>query len=166
MRSDLFLKPTQIDLSVCIADKEGIRRMNPQRFAMEHLDAIVSIDSVQHLIVGYKDVRDDEFWVLGHMPGMPILPGVIMCEAAAQLTSYYTAQAGVITGKILGLGGIDNARFRQAVRPGDRLVLVGKGVRVNRRQTIFGVQGFVNGSMAFNCDIIGLPIADKVGVPS
>ncbi|VTS04722.1 3-hydroxyacyl-ACP dehydratase FabZ family protein [Tuwongella immobilis] len=162
MRSDLFLEPSQIDLSVCIADKQAIRQMNPQRFAMEHLDAIVSIDSEQHLIVGYKDVRDDEFWVSGHMPGLPLLPGVIMCEAAAQLTSYYTAQTGVITDKILGLGGIDNARFRQSVKPGDRLVLVGKGVRVNRRQTIFSVQGFVNNQLAFNCDIIGLPIADKV----
>ena len=41
---------------------------------MEHLNGIVFIDPIQHLCVGFKDVRDDEFWVRGHMPDYPILP--------------------------------------------------------------------------------------------
>ena len=72
-----------------LADREAIRQVNPQRFEMEQLTAIVYVDPVNHVIVGYKDVRHDEFWVRGHMPDYPLLPGVLMCEAAAQLCSYY-----------------------------------------------------------------------------
>ena len=52
---------------------------------MEQLDGHRPPRPEQHLVVGYKDVRADEFWVRGHMPGNPLLPGVLMCEAAAQL---------------------------------------------------------------------------------
>ena len=60
------------------------------------LDGIVLIDPGRHLIVGYKDVRPDEFWVRGHMPGFPLLPGVLMCEAAAQLSCYYAVSQKVV----------------------------------------------------------------------
>ena len=68
------------------------------------------------------------------MPGYPLLPGVLMCEAAAQLCSYYCSQAGLLQGDFIGFGGMENVRFRGMVRPGDRLVLVAKGMRLHRRQ--------------------------------
>ena len=80
-----------IDPAHVLADREAIRKILPQRFEMEQLDAIVHLDGAAGLVVGYKDVRHDEFWVRGHMPGYPILPGVLMCEAAAQLCSYQIA---------------------------------------------------------------------------
>ena len=49
-------------------------------------------------------------------------------------------------------------RFRGPVHPGDRLVLVGKGTRMNRRQTVFNVQGFVGNTMVFHADVIGVPL--------
>ena len=54
---------------------------------------------------------------------------------------------------------MEDVRFRGAVRPGDRLVLVGKGVRVHRRQTIFNVQGFVGHDWCSSADIIGVPLS-------
>ena len=54
---------------------------------MEHLNGVNYYDH-NGKIVGYKDVREDEFWVEGHIPGRPLLPGVIMIEAAAQLASF------------------------------------------------------------------------------
>ncbi len=64
---------------------------------------------------------------------------------------------GVIgVGSILGFGGLENVRFRGTVRPGDRLVLLGKGIKLHRRQTIFNVQGFVGKSLVFHADIIGV----------
>jgi 3-hydroxyacyl-[acyl-carrier-protein] dehydratase len=61
----------------------------------------------------------------------------------------------------MGFGGMENVRFRGIVRPGDRLVLIAKAIRIHRRQTLFNVQGFVSGTMVFHGDIIGMPIVRK-----
>src|SRR5438034_9862034 len=110
-----------------MADLDAIRRVNPQRFEMEQLTAIVHVDTSRHLIVGYKDVRADEFWVRGHMPGFPLLPGVLMCEAAAQLCGYYISVYAPMPSDFIGFGGMESVRFRGQVSPGERLVLVAKG---------------------------------------
>jgi 3-hydroxyacyl-[acyl-carrier-protein] dehydratase len=156
---DLILDPATLDLTRVVADREAIRRVNPHRGQMEHLTAVVHMDTREHVIAGYKDVRADEFWAAGHFPNYALLPGVIQCEAAAQLLCYYAVVNDVSPGALLGLGGLDGARFRGPVRPGDRLVIVGKGVRVHRRQTIFDAQGFVGTEMVFHCRVMGLPIA-------
>jgi 3-hydroxyacyl-[acyl-carrier-protein] dehydratase len=158
MPPPLILDPSTIDCSHVIADGPAIEKVNPHRYEMNHLSAVVLMNTTDHIIAGYKDVGRDEFWVRGHFPEAPILPGVIQCEAAAQLLCYYATVNKVMTGFILGLGGLENARFRRPVRPGDRLVIVGKGIRVHRRQTIFTAQGFVGNSLAFHCDVIGVPI--------
>lgn len=158
MPPPLHLDPAQLDLDRVVADTERIREVNPQRFEMEQLTAIILVDPGRQIVAGYKDVRPDEFWVRGHMPGYPLLPGVLMCEAAAQLCSYYTRLHGPFQGDFIGFGGLEEVRFRSPVRPGDRLVLVGKAVRLNRRQTVFNVQGFVGTTMAFHADVIGVPL--------
>jgi 3-hydroxyacyl-[acyl-carrier-protein] dehydratase len=158
MPPELHLDPSQLDFGRVLADREQIRKVNPQRFEMEQLNAIVLIDHENHLIAGYKDVTTDEFWVRGHMPGYPLLPGVLMCEAAAQMCSYYVVLSGLLQGDFIGFGGMENVRFRGPVRPGDRLVLVGKGLRLHRRQTIFNVQGFVGPAMVFHADILGMSL--------
>jgi 3-hydroxyacyl-[acyl-carrier-protein] dehydratase len=104
--------------------------------------------------------------VRGHMPDYPLMPGVLMCEAAAQLCSYYIMTNGLMQGDFLGFGGMENVRFRGPVRPGDRLVLIGKGTKMQRRQTIFNVQGFVGTTMVFHADIIGVPLVRQRPAPS
>lgn len=161
MPPEFHLDPAQLDLDRVLADQDAIRRINPQRFEMEQLTAIVYVEPRQQLIAGYKDVRADEFWVRGHMPDYPLLPGVLMCEAAAQLCTYYIVTQGLLQGDFIGFGGLENVRFRSPVRPGDRLVLIGKGVRIHRRQTIFNVQGFVGKTMVFHADVLGVPLTRK-----
>jgi 3-hydroxyacyl-[acyl-carrier-protein] dehydratase len=161
MPPELHFDPARLDLTHVEADLEAIRRVNPQRFEMEQLTAIVYTDPEKHIVAGYKDVTADEFWVRGHMPGYPLMPGVLMCEAAAQLCSYYTTSRALMQGDFLGFGGLENVRFRSPVRPGDRLVLIGKGTRINRRQVICNVQGFVGTTMVFHADVIGVPLTRK-----
>jgi 3-hydroxyacyl-[acyl-carrier-protein] dehydratase len=156
-----LVDPATINTSRVLVDREGIRQANPQRFEMEQLTAIVSIDPDEHLIIGYKDVDPNEFWVRGHMPGYALMPGVLICEAAAQLASYYSHAIKLVQEGFLGFGGMEDVRFRGTVHPGDRLVLVGKAQKVNRRQTVFETQGFVDQSMVFHGRIIGVPLQNR-----
>jgi 3-hydroxyacyl-[acyl-carrier-protein] dehydratase len=148
-----------IDFSNPIAGIEEIRAANPHRFEFEMLTAVVHIDTVNHIIVGYKDLTENEFWIRAHMPGFPLMPGVLMCEAAAQLCAYYyDSQKIGDPGVLLGLGGLDETRFLRQVRPGERLVMVGTGVKIHRRMTKMRVVGTVGGEKAFETLVIGVPI--------
>lgn len=146
----------QIDFSNRVAEPEDIGKYNPQRFEMRQLDGIVHVDKDAQLIVGYKDVRDDEFWIRGHMPGYPLMPGVLMCEASAQMCSYYALKVAGIQGDFIGFGGMDNVRFRGTVHPGDRLIFIGKAIKITRRVMIFNVQGYVKDTMVYEGDVIGM----------
>ena len=138
---------------------DDIQAINPHRDAMLQLSAVTHIDGESKLVVGYKDVTADEFWTSGHMPGNPIMPGVLMIEAAAQLGSIYCHQTGIFEGGgFIGLGGVDDVRYRGIVRPGERLWIVGRSGRVSRRIMPFEFQGFVEGRMMFEARIIGVPM--------
>ena len=156
-----LVDPSTIDTSRVLVDQAGIREGNPQRFELEQLTAIVGIDLDRHLIIGYKDIEPTEFWVRGHLPGYPLMPGVLICEAAAQLSSYYCHVIKVVGDGFLGFGGMEDVRFRSPVKLGDRLVLVSKSLKVNRRQMIFETQGFVGNNMVYHGRIIGVPLPTK-----
>ena len=154
MPPQLLYDISGIDLNHVLFDQEAIRQRNPQRGAMEHLNAIVHADPEKGHIVGYKDVRDDEFWVEGHIPGRPLLPGVIMIEAGAQLASFYTRQYVGWKG-FIGFGGADEIRFRQSVSPGVRMYLLGLKIWERHRRVCCKIQGLVNGTQVFEASIVG-----------
>jgi 3-hydroxyacyl-[acyl-carrier-protein] dehydratase len=136
-----------------------IREANPHRHEFEMLTGIVHIDPDKQLIIGFKNMSPNDFWVRGHMPGVPLFPGVLMCEAAAQLCGYYYVSQKIgDAGNLLGLGGIDETRFHRTVKPGERLVLVGTGVKVHRRMTKFRVLGYVDGEKTFETLVTGVPL--------
>jgi 3-hydroxyacyl-[acyl-carrier-protein] dehydratase len=138
---------------------EQIRSVNPHRYEFEMLTGIVHVDPTQQVIIGFKDMRETDFWVRGHMPGIPLFPGVLMCEAAAQLCGYYYVSQKVgDDGILMGLAGIDEARFVRTVRPGERLIMVGTGLKVRRRLTRFRVVGQVGTEKAFETVISGVPL--------
>lgn len=153
--------PAALDLNNILADREGIRRYNSQRYEMEQVDAIVLDDVAKGMVAGYKDIREDDFWVRGHMPGYPLMPGVIMCEVAAQVSSYFIIKNKLLECDFMGFGGMENVRFRNAVHVGDRLVVISTMIKLHRRQVITSAQGFVNNSMVFNAEIIGVPLNRK-----
>jgi len=146
-----------VDLAAVVAGPDEIRLVNKQRYEMEHLNAVIHLDLDEGVAVGFKDVRDDEFWVRGHIPGRPLLPGVIMCEAAAQLCSFYFHRA-ITTEKFLGFGGMDGVKFRRAVVPGERLILVARSRKISQRRAVFDCQGYVGDARVFEATIVGMPI--------
>lgn len=156
---DLILDFGEYDLDHVVADIEQIRRYNPQRFEMEQLTAIVYEDTDRNICAGYKDVGHDEFWVRGHMPGMPLMPGVIICEAAAQLCGYYVKKHNLLGDRTIGLGGLDEIRFRDPVLPGNRLVLVAMLTKLRRNaMSICRFQAFVNQSLVCEGSIKGIAL--------
>jgi 3-hydroxyacyl-[acyl-carrier-protein] dehydratase len=156
---NLILDFSEYDLDHILADTDEIRRYNPQRYEIEQLTAIVFDDPVRGICAGYKDVTNDEFWVRGHMPGMPLMPGVIMCEAAAQLCSYFSQRHKMLGAEMIGFGGMDQVRFRGAVLPGDRLVIVAEKLQLRARAMIrCRFQCFVREQLVCEGQIRGIPI--------
>jgi 3-hydroxyacyl-[acyl-carrier-protein] dehydratase len=146
-----------IDLNRIEFDREAIAEVNPQSYEMSQLDVIVWHSLEKMLVLGYKDVTDQEFWVRGHIPGRPIMPGVIMVEAAAQLCSFFMKRIYGLEG-FIGFSGINDTRFRETVVPGDRLYLMGHINKVRSRQFSAIVQGIVNDKMAFETVISGMRV--------
>jgi 3-hydroxyacyl-[acyl-carrier-protein] dehydratase len=143
-----------IDLTKDVFNQEAIRELNPQRGAMEHLNGIVYANPEMGRLIGYKDVRADEFWVEGHIPGRPLLPGVIMIEAGAQLASFYTKKFVGWTG-FIGFGGVEECKFRQVVQPGCRMYILGQKTQERHGRIWCKVQGVVNGGIVFEAGIVG-----------
>ena len=150
---------SQIDFDNVVYGVDEINEINPQREAMQQLTAVVHVDREQDGIVGFKDVTEDEFWVSGHMPDFPIMPGVIICECLAQLAGFYAKKFDVLGGDYVGFGGMDKVRFRAPVFPNSRLVLACKmkSVRTNRRSE-FEFQAFVDDTMVASGEMIGVAI--------
>ncbi len=157
---ELLVDPSLYDLDRVVTDLETIRQYNRQRHEFEQLTAIVYEDTEKHICVGYKDVADDEFWVRGHMPGFPLMPGVMMCEAAAQLASYYCSRYDLIGAPTIGLAGLEKVRFRGMVRPGDRLVIASAVIKIRRGYLLScQFQETVNGQVVCEGQIMGFPLA-------
>lgn len=144
-----------IDTDTLVADKQAIYEILAHRYEFQQLDGIYLCDPEGNRIVGYRDVRDDEFWVRGHIPGRPIFPGVLMIETAAQLVSYFT---GIVDmrDRFLGFGGVDGVKFRGTVVPGQRILMLGRMVEVRRRRCSGQTQAYVDGRLVFEGKITGV----------
>lgn len=157
MPPQLLVDLDAIDLTRVVDDVDGIRKYNPQRYEFEQLQGIIHFDPEAGCAVGYRDIRGDEFWVRGHIPGRPLFPGVLMCEAAAQLSSYCLRRMMPADG-FLGFAGLDEVKFRGQVVPGDRLYLLVRKREIQRRRAIFDTQGVVNGRVVFQAIVTGMYI--------
>jgi len=152
-----FADLREFDLDRIAYGPEEIRKRNPHRHEMELLTGVIAYEPDRGLIIGEHRAREDAFWVRGHIPGRPLFPGVLMVELAAQLCSFYWRAQYPDMEKFFGFGGIENTRFRGTVRPGDRLIVVGKSIEVKPRRAIFDAQGFLDDTMVFETRIIGIP---------
>ena len=156
---DFIVDLSKIDLDTTIADADEIAKLNPQRFEMAQLTAVVYENLEDHTCVGYKDITDKEFWVRGHMPEFALMPGVIMLEAIAQCCSFFCQRNDLLGADMIGFGGLEEVRFRDPVTPGDRLYLICKMVRVRRgRLIICRFQGVVGESICVEGLLKGIPI--------
>ncbi|MBX3356879.1 MAG: beta-hydroxyacyl-ACP dehydratase [Phycisphaeraceae bacterium] len=146
-----------IDMSGRILSRDDIAKYNPHRGEMALLDWIVWQSEDLRRGVALKHVRDDEFWVPGHFPERPLMPGVLMLEAGAQLASYlYNARFP--EPRIAAFIGIDDASFRNPVSPGQDLLLLCEEIRFTPRRFSSRIQGASGGKLAFEAQITGMTL--------
>lgn len=157
MPPSLLFDLSKIDLTRTIFDKKDICKFNPQSFEMQQLDGVIWYDKEKFLVLGYKDITPNEFWVKGHIPDRPIMPGVIMIEAAAQLSSFFVKKIYELSG-FIGFAGVDKTKFRATVEPGKRLYLLCHITTFKTRKYTCSVQGLVDGTMVFETVISGLNV--------
>ncbi|MBR2694300.1 MAG: beta-hydroxyacyl-ACP dehydratase [Thermoguttaceae bacterium] len=162
VKKELLVSPELYDLEKPIARLEEIEKYNPQRFEMEQLTAIVYENAEDFTCVGYKDMTDGEFWVRGHIPGNPILPGVIICEAAAQLASYLSGKLELVEGAMMGFAGLDEVKFRGLIRPGDRLVIQAKMIKMRKFLITARFMALVGDDIVAEGIIKGFPLSKEL----
>ena len=124
-----------------------------------HRVPFLLVDAITELVPGgsakgYWDLTGDEEFFAGHFPGRPTLPGVLMIESLAQLGAACVLADERFTGRIPLFGGIDKARFRRQVVPGDRLELDVAVVRISTRAGTSHCIASVNGEVCCELDLL------------
>lgn len=158
MPPKMLVDLNRIDLNHVEDDIEGVRKQNRQRYEMELLSGVIAFNAEEKYVVAWRDASLEDFWVRGHIPGRPLMPGVLICECAAQTCSYYYGRSGSQPDRFLGFAGLDGVKFRGQVVPGDRLIMVAKVREMKSRISSFDCQGFVKGQMVFEGVINGVAL--------
>ena len=155
MATEPLFEFSHIDLSAVHFDWDAVGRINPQAGDMRQINHVIWMNDECTECLGVKHVKDDEFWVDGHIPGRPLFPGVMMIEAAAQLTSVLYHQK-IDQPRFVGFTRCDDTVFRGQVVPGDDLLLLAKEVNFARRRVIGLGQGYVGEKLIFETKITGM----------
>ena len=122
----------------------------PHRAPFLFIDRISALD-LGKTATGHWLLKGDEWFFPGHFPGRPTLPGVLLCEAIAQLGAYTVLADPNFVNRVPLFGGIDSARFRRQVVPGDEVELQSTILRMSSRAGKGAGKAFVNGQLA--CEV-------------
>ena len=147
-----------LDLSRDVMSEEDIRANLPHDHEFKMIDGVCHLDLEKGVIVGYKDWDEVPWWAAGHIPGRPLMPGVLLIEGGAQIaTLLLKVRDSIPPEKFVGLGGVDDVRFRGKVTPPTRVHFVSTvGTRSGSRVAKYPSQAFVDGKMVMQMTLIGV----------
>lgn len=133
-------------------DIRRVQQILPHRYPMLMVDRVVEVQGDRRA-VGIKNVTINEPYFVGHYPRQPIMPGVLLIEAMAQLGGLLLSQKLEHTGKVAVLLSLDKVKFRRPVIPGDQVVLEAVARRVKARTGEVACRAEVNGDLAAEAEI-------------
>ncbi|MDU1412291.1 MAG: 3-hydroxyacyl-ACP dehydratase FabZ [Clostridium sp.] len=129
-----------------------IQDIIPHRYPFLFVDKIEALEPMKSA-VGYKNITMNESFFQGHFPKEPVLPGVIMIEALAQVGAIAMLYDEKYRGKLAYFGGIKNAKFKRKVVPGDTLKLEVEIIKVKGPMGIGKAVATVDGNIACECEL-------------
>lgn len=133
-------------------DINEIKKILPHRYPMLLVDRILEVEPMKRA-VGVKNITANEMQFLGHFPNEPIMPGVLLIEAMAQVGGVAMLYLEENRGKIAVFAKIDNVRFRKQVIPGDQVITTAEVTKIMRgNMGIIHCEGRVDGKVACECD--------------
>ncbi|MCC6579443.1 MAG: UDP-3-O-[3-hydroxymyristoyl] N-acetylglucosamine deacetylase [Phycisphaeraceae bacterium] len=135
-----------------VLDIRRLSRILPHRYPMLLVDRVIEIDE-QRRVVGIKNVTINEPFFQGHYPGAPIMPGVLIVEAMAQIAGVLVAQKLEHTGKLAVLLSLDRVKLRKPVTPGDQLILEAQTIRIRRQLAHMQCYAYVGDELAAEAEI-------------
>jgi UDP-3-O-[3-hydroxymyristoyl] N-acetylglucosamine deacetylase/3-hydroxyacyl-[acyl-carrier-protein] dehydratase len=144
-RRDLAMRSQKLDI-------RAIQRIMPHRYPMLLVDRVVEMDGDRRA-VGIKNVTINEPFFEGHYPGTPIMPGVLLVEAMAQLGGLLMSQKLEHTGKIAVLLSLDKVKLRRPVTPGDQVILEAEALSAKTRTGTLKCKAFVGDKLAAEAQI-------------
>jgi 3-hydroxyacyl-[acyl-carrier-protein] dehydratase len=133
---------------------EEIKKVLPHRYPFLLVDRVLSVDATS--IRAIKNVTANEPFFMGHFPGVAVMPGVLQIEAMAQTAGLILAQSDgfAVKTEIAYLAGVDNAKFKRVVTPGDQLLIEAKVIAQKRTVLKVAAAISVDGEMASTADIV------------
>ena len=131
-------------------NREELKKILPHREPMLLVDSVELKDGIAH---GTYQVRGDEWFLQGHFPGNPVMPGVLILEALAQTGAVAILSLPENRGKTAYFAGIDKAKFKQMVRPGDTLELETTIIRSKGPVGVGEAIATVNGKLAAKAEL-------------
>ncbi len=138
----------------CVMEYEDIIKILPHRYPFLLVDRIIDLKEGEY-VVGIKNVTINEHFFQGHFPGMPIMPGVLIIEAMAQVGGIlaYKSTPSAIGNKLIYFMSMDKVKFRKPVRPGDQIRFHLRALRTGKKVWRMKGEAFVDDNLVAEAEL-------------